>query len=319
MKHLAEYNYYYPFENVYKDISGISWMKFDDSGVVMNSKKRLLKHYKISKNDLYEADRSEFYYHPAAVAQCALATFNLMTKEGHVKPFRDTFVSNIAWIMENGIEYDNSTVYPFPFGLPDFHPNPGWVSGMYQGLVLSALVRAYLISKNEKIYSSCERVWNSYSADLGEKYGFRYETDNELWFEEAPQLPAKHILNGEIYAIWGIYDFMIINDNPGLKDQWRKSVSTLVNHLSRYDTGFWSYYDLAGNLASYYYHTKVHIIQLERLYEQTSEKMFKDYSAKWASYSRSFRSSVLKKLYSGYHLLNRKRHRYNRKIQEGNY
>jgi len=160
----------------------------------------------------------------------------------------------------------------------------------------------------------CERIWNSFATDLGEKYGFRYETEDELWFEEAPQLPPKHILNGAIYAIWGIYDFMHIKDDPGLKVHWKKSVTTIMNKLHAYDTGFWSYYDLTGNLASYYYHNQVHILQLRVLYELTSEATFKDYAEKWSLYGASLRSRTLKKLISAYHLMTRKRHNYNRKI-----
>lgn len=315
MRDLADYKYYYPFEDVFADISGIGWLRYDDAGVVMNSKERLKDQYVISKDDLYQYDSNKFYYHPASIAQCALGTFNLMIR-GYDDQYRETFMANINWLLENGIACGESLVYPFPFGLPDFHPDPDWVSGMYQGQVLSALVRAYIITKDNSIYSRCEKIWNSFSPELGKKYGFRFETDNELWFEEAPQLPPKHILNGAIYAIWGIYDLMLLKDDPCLKVEWEKSVNTIRNSLSGYDTGFWSYYDLAGNLASYYYHNKVHILQLRALYEQTSEALFKEYAEKWSCYSSSFRSKALKKLISSYHLLSRKRHNYNKRIEK---
>lgn len=318
MEQLAKHKYYYPFEDVFSDISGINWMRYDSSGVVMNSKDRLLHQYKISKFDLYRHNKDKYYYHPASIAQCALGSFNLIA-EGQNDPYRDIFMANIKWLIENGVLYGESIVYPFPFGLPDFHPCPDWVSGMYQGQVISALVRAYLILKDDSIISICEKIWTSFSRELGKKYGFRSETDNELWFEEAPQLPAKHILNGAIYAVWGIYDLMLLNDDKALKADWTKSVNTLKNNLHRYDAGFWSYYDLVGNLASYYYHNKVHAIQLRALYEQTSEPVFRDYAEKWSSYSKSIRSLILKKLMSEYHIITRKRYKYNKKLPKRNY
>jgi hypothetical protein len=234
--------------------------------------------------------------------------------EDHSNPYRDIFMANINWLLENGTIHGESIVYPFPFGLPDFHPEPDWVSGMYQGQVLSALVRAYMVTRENSIFSLCEKIWNSFSAELGDKYGFRFETSKELWFEEAPQLPPKHILNGAIYAIWGIYDLMLIKEDPELKAQWEKSVNTIRDNLAAYDSGFWSYYDLTRNMASYYYHNKVHIRQLRVLYEQTSEAAFKNYAEKWSDYSSSIRSGVLKRLTSAYHAASRKRYKYNKKI-----
>ncbi|MCF8223791.1 MAG: D-glucuronyl C5-epimerase family protein [Bacteroidales bacterium] len=310
MSNPDNYKYYYPFEEVFADISDVSWMQYDEQGVVTNIKERLKDQYKISRASLYKSDNSEYYYHPAAIAQCALGSFNLINnyQEGN---YKKTFLSNITWLLDNGILYNNCLVYPFPFGLPDFHPEPMWVSGMYQGQVLSALVRAYLLTEDKSIYSACEKIFNSFFIKLGEKYGFRDEKNNELWFEEAPQKPPKHILNGEIYAIWGIYDFMHINDDPLLKEQWQKSIITIEKNIHRYDNGFWSYYDLTGNLASYYYHKKVHITQLDQLYQQTSIEVFKRYSDKWLRYSNSLKSKTLKKLLSTYNRITRKRHRYN--------
>lgn len=313
MKNLSEYRYYHPLEEFYGDISRLNWLKFDANGVIMNSKERLKDQYKISWNDLYRESDDKFYYHPASISQCALASFNLMSN-GNKDPYVKIFMSNITWLLENGITHGNSVVYPFPFGLPDFHPQPEWVSGMYQGQVLSALVRAYLITKDNTIYGMCEKVWNSFDTMLGEKYGFRYETKDELWFEEAPQLPPKHILNGAIYAIWGLYDYMIIRNHNRLKTEWEKAVATISNNLHLYDTGFWSYYDLTRNLASYYYHNQVHIMQLTVLYELTSEKTFKEYSDKWSEYSTSLRSRILKMIISAFNTITQKRHKYNRRI-----
>jgi heparosan-N-sulfate-glucuronate 5-epimerase len=313
MKKFSEYKYYHPIEEFYGDISGIDWLKYDNLGVIMNSKDRLKEQYKISRADLYKNTDASYYYHPASISQCALACFNLIA-DGNEDPYRRIFMSNIKWLIENGIAYGDSVVYPFPFGLPDFHPEPNWVSGMYQGQVLSALVRAYIITNDNLIFSLCEKVWNSFEINLGEKYGFRYETDDELWFEEAPQLPPKHILNGSIYAIWGLYDYMLIRNHPELKNQWEKSNNTISNHLHQYDSGFWSYYDLTRNLASYYYHNQVHILQLKVLYKMTNDMKFKEYADKWSVYSTSSRSKTLKRLVSAYNFITRKRHNYNRRI-----
>ncbi len=309
--------YFFPFEDVYYDLSKVSWQKYDEYGVVMASKERLIKQYKISRDILY-SNKKSYYYHPVLIAQCALGCYNLLA-DGHQKPYEKIFWSNIKWLLNNGVSYKNTLVYPFPFGLPDFHSKPFWVSGMYQGQILSALVRAYKLTNDLEILSACEKIWNSFYLRLGDKYGFRYETKTELWFEEAPQFPPKHILNGFIYSLWGIYDYMKLNGDSNIKFQWDKSIHTLEKYLPNYDTGFWSKYDLTGNIASYYYHGKVHTLQLKILYSLTKKEIFNTYYKKWETYKLSFKSKLLKKIFSTYHILIRKRSRYNKRVKNENY
>jgi hypothetical protein len=58
----------------------------------------------------------------------------------------------------------------------------------------------------------------------------------------------------------GIYDYALAKQDDRLGEWVRVLAGDLARALPRYDTGFWSSYDLSGNLASPFYH-RLHIAQ----------------------------------------------------------
>ena len=73
----------------------------------------------------------------------------------------------------------------------------------------------------------CQKTWNSFDLKLGDLYGFRYEDHYGLWFEAVSKLPANHILNGFIFAIWGILDYYKISGQQELEKTWEPGVFRL--------------------------------------------------------------------------------------------
>ena len=109
-------------------------------------------------------------------------------------------------------------------------------------------------------------------------------------------MPPNHILNGYIFAIWGIWDYYLISGKPELIQTWNICLDTLKKSLPEYDLGYWSFYDMKGTITSYYYHT-VHIIQMKALYQMTGDDIFIEYSKKWDRQLNSFYSRTRKKIY----------------------
>lgn len=289
--------YYYPYEERYSDISTTPWQRFNNDGVIVALKSRLKDHYKISSNVLFPPeDPGETYFHPVLIANCILGNYNLYmdTKD---QGSLEVFWNNIRWLAENGVSHKGSLVYPFPYGLKEFNPEPNWVSGMYQGQILSCFARAYHLSKDETYLELCRLTWNSFDLKLGEQYGFRMEDDYGLWFEEAPQLPAKHILNGAIYALWGIFDYWKVSGEKTLEETWNRGIDTILKALDAYDLGFWSLYDLTGTITSYYYQA-VHVKQMNALFEQTGHVKFREYAETWDAQLHSPACRRRKKIYS---------------------
>ncbi|MCK4794653.1 MAG: hypothetical protein KAV87_63570, partial [Desulfobacteraceae bacterium] len=117
-------------------------------------------------------------------------------------------------------------------------------------------------------------------------------TDEEghIWFEEYIVFPPTHILNGFIWASWGVYDYFLATGESIAEELFRQAIQTLIANLRRYDVGFWSLYEQSGTrlrmLASPFYH-QLHIVQLKVLYRLTKEDVFREYALRWERYGQS--------------------------------
>ena len=116
------------------------------------------------------------------------------------------------------------------------------------------------------------------------------DADGSLWIEEYLVEPPSHILNGFVWALWGVRDFALWSRDAEAGAIFEEAVSTLQKNLGRYDAGFWSLYELtpAGPrmLASPYYH-RLHVIQLHVLHRLTGQSVFREYAERWARLGRN--------------------------------
>jgi hypothetical protein len=108
--------------------------------------------------------------------------------------------------------------------------------------------------------------------------------------EEFPTDPPSHVLNGCIFGLWGCYDVAVALDDSAAKELAEEGIATLAGELPRYDTGYWSRYDLFPhpllNVASPMYH-QLHIDQLRAMAMIDPEPSFGDTARRFESYARS--------------------------------
>ena len=95
--------------------------------------------------------------------------------------------------------------------------------------------------------------------------------------EEAPSRPASLILNGWIFALWGLFDVAIGLGDARARALFDESAAALEQTLPAYDTGGWSLYSLFphpfADLAKPFYH-RLHGDQLEVLGHLTGTPSF---------------------------------------------
>jgi len=120
--------------------------------------------------------------------------------------------------------------------------------------------------------------------------GIAFTDDSgDLWFEEYIVSPPTHILNGFIWASWGVYDYFLATGDGSARELFDRAVQTLLHNLSRYDMGFWSLYELSGTrlpmVASAFYH-RLHIVQLRIMNRLTGQDEFARVADRWESYTR---------------------------------
>jgi hypothetical protein len=111
------------------------------------------------------------------------------------------------------------------------------------------------------------------------------------WFEDTIVDPSTHILNGFLWASWGVYDYALYTEEEKAGELFDEAVKTLKDNLSQFDARFWSLYEQSGTrmkmLASPFYHS-LHIVQLRVMYRLTGEAIFSQYADRWQAYRDSF-------------------------------
>ena len=92
--------------------------------------------------------------------------------------------------------------------------------------------------------------------------------DGAAFPEEYPTDPPSYVLNGAIFALWGIHDVALAFNDRSLEAEFEQRVDALAGSIHRWDTGRWSLYDVfphpVPNVASSAYHA-LHINQLRAM------------------------------------------------------
>ncbi len=227
-------------------------------------------------------------YNPIAIAQYGLGNFNLYQRTGQ-DGYRSKFMLSADWLKDNLEENKQGVpvwMHNFDFEYQEVLRAP-WYSGLAQGQGISVLVRAYQITQDEDYLEAAENAFVSMERSTAEGGVTAQDEKDNLWIEEYIVDPPSHILNGFIWALWGVYDYYLVNSHINAKNLFDQGVKTIRENLHRYDLGYWSLYDLSSNtlkmIASPFYH-QLHVVQLEVMYKITGEQIFKKCADRWAFY-----------------------------------
>lgn len=230
-------------------------------------------------------------YNPIAIAQFGLGNYNLWQRTGD--PARRAKFFLIADWLTSNLEQNPHGLFVwnhhFDWEYRDTLKAP-WYSALAQGQGLSVLVRAHKESGEARYLEAAKRAFAGFQQPI-ESGGVAYTDESgDLWFEEYIVSPPTHILNGFIWALWGVYDYFLATHDDSAQQLFSRGIRTLLHNLERYDLGFWSLYEQSGTrlpmVASPFYH-HLHIVQLRIMHRLTGEDQFAVVADRWESYSRS--------------------------------
>ena len=115
---------------------------------------------------------------------------------------------------------------------------------MAQGRALSVLTRAWQCTAAAKYSESARRALAAFSVPI-ERGGITDTYDGRITYEEYPARPAPHVLNGMIFALFGVWDVVRAQPDEGhAAEIFERGAATVEALLPRYDTGWWSLCDL---------------------------------------------------------------------------
>lgn len=247
--------------------------RFDENGIPIN------------KTYIDVSDK-EYVYFPISIGQLGLAIFHSYLYSNNEKD-KNRFINFCNWFAdEKNFDYSEKlgvrwlTEVPLPQ-----YKNPGpWQSAFSQSRSLSILTRGYQLTKNENYKRIAEESLKCFEYPVSEG-GVTSYTESGHFYEEYISSVPTLVLNGMIFALFGLYDFVrAFPENSKSKMIFHRGVDTLVNILPQYDMGFWSKYNLCE--ADWYpkidpatiQYQRLHIAQLKVMKKITGNESFDKYA-----------------------------------------
>lgn len=166
-----------------------------------------------------------------------------------------------------GLEHD----YRYRYGAV---LEPGWLSAMAQGEASSLFVRLAAATGDDAFAQAAVDALAPLEVPL-ERGGVLGTLDGRPFPEEYPTTPQSHVLNGAVFALWGVHDVGVALDLAEWRARFSDGVETLARSIGQWDLGYWSRYDLFPhrplvNVASSFYHV-LHADQLDALARLTAD------------------------------------------------
>ncbi|KLU59335.1 hypothetical protein CEB3_c43210 [Peptococcaceae bacterium CEB3] len=258
--------------------------------VAMGSKANYAGEFDSGAIPLVEID-GHLCHLPVTIAQWALGHYDEYVDHGG-NLHQTTFLLAADWLIDNLAE-----VRPGLWGWINEHDKEiyalkaPWLSALSQGQALSVLARAYLETKDRKYLAAGDKALRAFSVP-GAEGGVQAMLEGGVFYEEYPSAIPSYVLNGFIFALWGLWEFFLAGGNSEAKALYEQGLETLKKNVMRFDAGRlkWSLYDLypfrVADIASIFYH-KLQIEQLRAMFLLSGEEVFTVVARRWQKGRRS--------------------------------
>lgn len=237
---------------------------------------------KVTKDDpdilvpQYYVDTGEKIYFSIGVFQYGLAAYDLYLKTGE-DIYKRKLLACADWAVDNQQEDGGWVTFAYK------NPKQPY-SSMAQGEAISLLIRAHIVTHEEKYLLSANRAKDFMLKPIPDGGTTGYENGEVLLYETTCN-PV--ILNGWIFSLWGLYDYVKYTDDGSVKDVLAATLASLKKRLPNFDTKYWSKYEDGNRICSPFYH-QLHISQLRVMYDLFGDEIYKEYADKWEAYQKSF-------------------------------
>jgi hypothetical protein len=221
-------------------------------------------------------------YRPAFIAMYGLNNLGHYLQSGdqaHLK----VFLNQIDWLEARAvIRGDGAVVWPHDFDHQEsaVRLKAPWLSANAQGLVISALVRGWRITRRPRLPELLER--SSWVFQLNcECNGVRVQAEEHIVYTEVPGLPAPGIMDGFVNSLLGLYDLYVETGDPSVSKLFEQGVVGLRYFLPRWDyKKKWSMYSNRSYLCSPAYHCQNRVL-LSVMARLTGDSYFAEYAEAW--------------------------------------
>ena len=256
---------------------------------------------------LYPLKGGQFIRHPIAIAQYALGAHDRSLVEAR-EMWREKFLIHAEWFVESCERVEDGMIWRIPHHNAFYGLESDYCSALAQGQAISVLVRAFRVTGDTRFLQVASNALNPFAREVGEDSGLRRTFEEGAWFEEYPSNPPSFVLNGFLFTLLGLSE--LAGHDRRAADFFEEGVKGLLCMLDRFDTGYWTRYDLfPGNErpAAPFYH-RLHIGLVRALRNELraaglpGSMMMDTTASRWESYwdstlcrSRAFSGVLLNK------------------------
>lgn len=232
----------------------------------------------------------ERYYHPIRIAQFGLHQFGVWRRNSS-HAARADFLAQAGWLRDHQQNDGITGTYRFAFPWRKYGAESGWTSAMAQGEAISVLLRADGLQPQAGFGEAALRAAQPFRYDV-ERGGVVWKLRGDVFFEEIANRHAPHVLNGCIFALWGVWELEKVSGERWMSEIIQQCLATLRRWLPRFDTGWWTLYSLLRSstrrphFATLKYH-EFHIAQMQVLAQMFGERSFGDAAQRWAAYAQT--------------------------------
>lgn len=215
-------------------------------------------------------ENKERVYFPVAIFQYGLGAYDLYLETKDQRYLR-RFLLCANWAADHIDEKGRWNNFFF------YKPDTPY-GAMAQGEGASLFLRAYKETTDQRYLELAQKAIDYMLISLEEGGTTKYEGNNAYLMEYTFK---GMVLNGAIFAWWGLYDYVIVtNDSGKYKSALNQTLKSLIGILPKFKSRIWSMYSMDGLIASPFYHN-LHVAQMEAMYDLTGEEMFDIYAKKW--------------------------------------
>lgn len=218
-------------------------------------------------------------YFPISIFQYGLGVYDLFLETKDVR-YKQKLLNILNWALENQQEDGAWDTFGY-FQNPTLSP----VSAMAQGEGASALLRGYVVTNDEKYLRAAKKAIDFMLIPV-ENGGTTVYKNESIIFEEYIGEGKSTVLNGWIFAVFGLFDYCLLTKDKQYLEVLNKTITTMVQSLHCYDRGYWSNYNTKGSITSPFYHN-LHIEQLKVMFDLFGKDQFKFYHDKWLENKKS--------------------------------
>jgi len=145
------------------------------------------------------------------------------------------FLNNTNWLMEH-MNDENYLEYDFDWLHADsVFVEQGWISGMAQGEALAVFCMAYDLTGDVSFKNAADDIFSTLVTNTSNYWCVYVDENFYYWLEEFPNDDYCHILNGFLFAMWGLWDYYVITRDELALNLLEASIKSIIDNFEIWD------------------------------------------------------------------------------------